>query len=173
MAFTAAPGPSGSLSNQTDCVKIFRFRQRRSGGLLGADPAGPREGGREQTVRTEASVFVLRLLLPQNKYVLKGRVFTDITAYRAAFESGRVRNSLGSLPPRRRTRSALTMSAFLKLITAYVLVPKTFPKHEKSCWIFLSWTEKTLQSLSGPSWGAFWNHFCVLVGSPSSTTSTS
>lgn len=43
-----------------------------------------RQGGGEQTVITYASVFGLRLLLPQNKYVLKGRPFTDITAHPAS-----------------------------------------------------------------------------------------
>lgn len=172
-AFTAASVPSGSPSNQTDCVKIFRSHQRRIhwwGALWTQPPSIPeRDGGGEQTVITNASVFGLWLLLPQNKYVLKGRVFTDITAYQrpqAAFELSWAKNSLGSLPPRRRARSMLRNSAFLKHnITAHVLVPKTFPKQENLL-DFPVKDKNYLECMNVHIWCGICNSFCVLVCPP-------
>lgn len=121
--------------------RLFCFHQRRIRlwRALWTRPGRTRRGSRggaEQTVITYASVFDGWLLLPQNKYVLKGRAFADITSSIRRLLLKRVKNSLVPLPPRRRTSSALRNDAFLKQdITAHVLVPKTFPKQEKICWI--------------------------------------
>lgn len=156
-AFTAASVPSGSPSNQTDCVKVFCFHHRRihSWRALWTRPSRTQRGGGEWTVRTYASVFGLWLLLPQNKYVLKGRVFTDITPYQrlqAAFELGQVKNSLGSLPPGRSTRSALRNSAFLKQQHSPRPCPTDFLKTREKSAGFPCKGQSYLECMNGHIW---------------------